>query len=372
LMVTDVLNTLMQKGTVPLRLCPAGCQKRLVGLLADTARTTRLGSYSLVCDANSPERVAPVKACLASGRPVVSTLYISETFEDAKDMWSPDEYEVQRLHSPGDTSHALLVVGYDDERFGGAFEVMNSWGTDQFGVEGYTWIRYSDFDHFCADSYGVSLDTVVVQDSTTSVPGPGVPLAAAQESNPAVPVISLPPPASTTLTGSLRLLDSHRKVMAVIKTDSLFAVNYPFRPATSFQIELSTNGDTFIYAISCDSAERKAEAAYSLEEDTSQVLGCTQIRIPSRVPTKFNRISGPPGVDYYCVLLSRTPLNLNTIVEHLNAGAGRFVDRVYSVMHVDRSAHQCVSVDKERYVLFDGGTLSGNALPVIFALRRGQ
>ena len=40
--------------------------------------------------------------------------------------------------------HAMCVVGYDDNRFGGAFEVMNSWGND-WGDEGFLWIKYDDF-----------------------------------------------------------------------------------------------------------------------------------------------------------------------------------------------------------------------------------
>ena len=40
--------------------------------------------------------------------------------------------------------HAMCVVGYDDTKFGGAFEVMNSWG-DDWGDDGFLWIKYDDF-----------------------------------------------------------------------------------------------------------------------------------------------------------------------------------------------------------------------------------
>jgi uncharacterized membrane protein len=40
--------------------------------------------------------------------------------------------------------HAMCVIGYDDNKSGGAFKVQNSWGTT-WGTSGYFWIRYSDF-----------------------------------------------------------------------------------------------------------------------------------------------------------------------------------------------------------------------------------
>ncbi|MEJ2660566.1 MAG: C1 family peptidase, partial [Desulfobacteraceae bacterium] len=49
--------------------------------------------------------------------------------------------------------HAILFVGYDDDKFGtGAFKFINSWGTS-FGIDGYSWIRYSDFDRIVRSAF---------------------------------------------------------------------------------------------------------------------------------------------------------------------------------------------------------------------------
>jgi len=43
-----------------------------------------------------------------------------------------------------DGGHAMTIVGFDDDvPGGGAFNVVNSWGTD-WGSQGFFWIRYSD------------------------------------------------------------------------------------------------------------------------------------------------------------------------------------------------------------------------------------
>jgi uncharacterized membrane protein len=41
------------------------------------------------------------------------------------------------------SGHGMCIVGFDDNKGGGAFEVMNSWGT-QWGDGGFFWISYKD------------------------------------------------------------------------------------------------------------------------------------------------------------------------------------------------------------------------------------
>ncbi len=42
--------------------------------------------------------------------------------------------------------HAMCIIGYDDNNAGGAFLVMNSWGSD-WGQNGFFWIKYTDLVH---------------------------------------------------------------------------------------------------------------------------------------------------------------------------------------------------------------------------------
>lgn len=44
----------------------------------------------------------------------------------------------------GDGGHAMVLIGYDDEKYGGAFQIVNSWGED-WGVNGKIWVKYKDF-----------------------------------------------------------------------------------------------------------------------------------------------------------------------------------------------------------------------------------
>lgn len=53
-------------------------------------------------------------------------------------------------------AHAMLIVGYDNYRNGGSFEVMNSWGK-RFGDNGFVWIKYSDMRKYCKEAYVIEI-----------------------------------------------------------------------------------------------------------------------------------------------------------------------------------------------------------------------
>jgi len=48
----------------------------------------------------------------------------------------------------------MCVIGYDDYKEGGSFQIMNSWGED-WGKKGVCWVRYTDFKEFNVESYGL-------------------------------------------------------------------------------------------------------------------------------------------------------------------------------------------------------------------------
>lgn len=91
--------------------------------------------------------ISSVKKALAEGFPVSGGWHIPESFFRVKSaVWHPDPTEVMKDWKHN--GHAMAIVGYDDNIEGGAFRIMNSWGT-AWGDNGYVWIRYSDFPNWC-------------------------------------------------------------------------------------------------------------------------------------------------------------------------------------------------------------------------------
>jgi hypothetical protein len=81
--------------------------------------------------------VQQMKAALANRTPVVAGIMI---YEDMYNLVGPNAvYNTTTGNDLG--GHAITLVGYDDNQFGGAFKVINSWGTG-WGDNGYFWLPY--------------------------------------------------------------------------------------------------------------------------------------------------------------------------------------------------------------------------------------
>jgi formylglycine-generating enzyme required for sulfatase activity/C1A family cysteine protease len=96
-------------------------------------------------------RIDRVKRSLLDGDPVIIALEVTDSFKKARDVWIPKTGE------DGEGGHAICVVGYDDAKYGGAFEVMNSWG-EEWGNGGYTWISYATFGEKVVQAWVINDD----------------------------------------------------------------------------------------------------------------------------------------------------------------------------------------------------------------------
>ncbi len=70
------------------------------------------------------------------------SMHIKKTYEKW-DEGTLSKYE-QDIFIQEYLPHAMTIIGYDDNKFGGAFRVVNSYGKD-WGDKGYFWLKYKDF-----------------------------------------------------------------------------------------------------------------------------------------------------------------------------------------------------------------------------------
>ena len=78
-----------------------------------------------------------IKAALFNRLPVVVGMDVFDSFVALRGVNSV----YSTFRGPDLGGHAVTIVGYDDQRFGGAFKAINSWGTG-WGSEGYFWLPY--------------------------------------------------------------------------------------------------------------------------------------------------------------------------------------------------------------------------------------
>jgi hypothetical protein len=148
--MSDAMQVLLNRGTKPFIWDPwLTCNS----LVTFSDFTTALASNYVINDYLAvplDEIVGNVKLALANEFIVSIGVNLTESFHAGSALnsgvWSPSSSEEPT------GGHAMCVVGYDDSKFGGAFEVMNSWGTG-YGENGFVWIKYKDFKKYVDEAY---------------------------------------------------------------------------------------------------------------------------------------------------------------------------------------------------------------------------
>lgn len=98
--------------------------------------------------------VTAVCASIANNHPVVfgMTLVNSFRYVNSEGYYQATKEERDNPNAYSLGGHAMTIVGYDDNKNGGAFLVVNSWGED-WGDDGFFWLKYEDFQAFCSSAY---------------------------------------------------------------------------------------------------------------------------------------------------------------------------------------------------------------------------
>jgi hypothetical protein len=129
-------------------VCPSGIPQTVYA----KASLHRIKSHKRLffLDSNEDKKVESVKRSLINNDPVVIGMRCPPSFEfaEGKDIWKPKESPQTNDYF----GHAMCVIGYDDNKYGGAFEIQNSWGK-AWGNNGFIWIRYRDFANFAKYAY---------------------------------------------------------------------------------------------------------------------------------------------------------------------------------------------------------------------------
>ena len=88
------------------------------------------------------EKINTLKDEIYNGKPIIFGMHpmpssLMKSF--GKDYWKP-EYNIK---SDGSIGHAMTIIAYDDDKYGGSFLILNSYG-DKWGNNGKIWIKYEN------------------------------------------------------------------------------------------------------------------------------------------------------------------------------------------------------------------------------------
>ena len=156
------MDNMYSVGAVPYNQFPYDdrtCAKEPDNTLKASAKSFKIRGFQRLTEDSRQNakayEVLAIKQNLAQGSPVIIGMQVGGTFMsqmNGAEVWIPrqDDYDMR-----GFGGHAMCIVGYDDfHNEGGAFLIMNSWGT-AWGKNGFAWVRYTDFKYFNVESYGL-------------------------------------------------------------------------------------------------------------------------------------------------------------------------------------------------------------------------
>ena len=294
------LETIWQKGVPKLQKLPYSCQNSIANLIYSYATKYKTERPTLLFDKevqNNNIRIRNVKKALVEDNPVLISFQCYASFQHVStDLWNGDADDLLGGHS-------ICVIGYDDNKYGGAFEIINSWGTD-WANGGFCWIRYSDFCKYT--NYAMQMIVKKPQ-----------------------PVVN--PVKSNLLSGSLKLQLSTGEEMRGTLSDGIYKISGEYISGTRYRIYISNNQPAYVYVIGSD-LQNNVSKVFPPNDRISPALTYKSNNIAIPDENWYVQMDNTVGKDYACVLYSAEELDIQTIISKIRSGYGSFYDKVSSAL----------------------------------------
>lgn len=273
-----------------------------------------------------------IKQHLAQGAPVVIGMMVGGSFMqhmEGHDVWYPTAMDYKQQGFGG---HAMCVIGYDDYRKGGAFQIMNSWG-ENWGVQGITWVRYKDFDFFVREAYGI------------------------------FPMGDHAEPKGNTLNATISLIQEgadrirlSELTPGIIESADKLNVDAPFK------VEITNNLPCYIYLFG-EETDGSSYVLFPYTPKHSPYCGITGTRV---FPRDYSLIADDIGNrDNIAVVISADPLDYNQLNEKIDQAEGNYPQKVQAIVgDFDQNVRYTVGWSIELRSRLSSGDLIGMVLSI--------
>jgi len=239
------------------------------------------------------KKLAVLKKSIMEEIPVVVGMNSPPSFRRAKEFWHPTEDPNTKYQG-----QALCVVGYDDNKYGGAFEVMNSWGK-YWGNNGFIWIRYDDFFEYTKYAYEVFLITNEEEE---------------------------------TFNGSLEFRTDQGVEMSVkLLNPGYYKMKETYRSGMNFRINVFTGSPAFVYTFGFDFTNSGFQL-FPSSNNVSAALSYKTNKISIPDENSYVQFDDNVGTDFLFVLFSKVELDIESIMYQMANSPGSHYERVKKVI----------------------------------------
>lgn len=411
------LDVLKQDGNVLKSEIGDLCPGYLPSSLKPKAAQNTIQDYNTLFELNSDAavKVAAVKKAIAENNPIVIAMLVPASFHGVQgDLWTPTLAESQGqftcpcgdgISNSNCCGHAITVIGYNDNKYGGAFEIMNSWSTS-WANKGFVWIKYADFANFTVYAFELINNIKPPTPQPEPVVNP-VPVPKPQPTPSPKPQPTPPNPSNFDFAGDLRFVLSNGTEMkaTIVEVRGLAVVDENeeeenedkktptpkpkvnpnnFKPdpnlttgkfiayrtgqayseGTKFRVFLTNNQPAYVYAIAMDGTNQ-AVTLFPPNPSISPILNYqnSEVALPSE--SQYITMDNVKGTDVFCLLYSKEALDINQISRRLENETGTFFQRLYKTMKnqlVDRQYLRYYN-QRMRFEIKSYGT--GTVVPIV-------
>jgi hypothetical protein len=291
--INNAMEVMTQRGSLPLNQFPysdQGCDNKPNGNQMQDAGQFKMRGYNRLSDdaAEYTNNINGIKQNLAQGAPVVIGMNVTQSFTQdmmGKDLWMPTQEDYGGYNSLG--GHCMCIIGYDDNKAGGAFQIMNSW-SPRWGKNGIGWVRYKDFQHFNKEAYGV------------------------------YPMAKKGAAANQAFAAQIALVNTSTRQYIPLNTSSgnLFKTGSPIAKGTKFKIEFKNTEECYTYVFGQET-DASSYVLFPYTPKHSPFCGITGYRIfPRKESLQADAVGNK---DFFVVVVSKSPIDFNKMNASITA-----------------------------------------------------
>lgn len=332
--INDAMGILKNKGAVPYSEFNVECQTSVPSNLTYKAGNYKIKDFAKLFDTYDSEnfKIQATKKSISENKPVVIGMKCPNSFYYPSGVWQPTEDP-----STDFGGHAMCVIGYDDNMYGGAFEFMNSWGPT-WANSGFVWVKYSDYAKFTKYAYEMidDLKTVVVKNNTNN-----------NNTNNVVVKKEI------KLSGKLKFVLADGTEMLAKKISNFYRMEKAYKSGTKFRLYINNDQPAYVYAFGAD-LTHKTFQIFPHKSNISPALTYKSNNVALPDEDHYIEMDKTIGKDYLCVVYSKEPLKIDDLRGKVEKGIGSFHERI-------KTAFSSIVVDATNVKYLETGSIGFEA-----------
>lgn len=331
--IGKALKTMVELGSPYFEEYNVLCDMDIPEELLKSAEINKIKDYTRLYgkDESNIVKIETVKRSILNGNPVIIGFMVQNSFYSAKNVYEPDASEFIG-------GHAMCVVGYDDNKYGGSFEIINSWGKN-WGNDGYIWVRYDDFAQFTRYAYEMVPHKKIIKKEKKLLAGEiglklfdGSSMLVNQGSGDYK---------KTVLGWQDVVVDDTKQSIGDYVTQNAYPQN------TRYRMYAEVNKPAYVYVVGADSngesgvlfPHKKTISPYIAYENTSVIVPGERY---------WFRLNTDVESDYSIVIFSENKIDINEAKQRLDNMEGNIIDKLYVIFQDDLIDKGNIKLNREK------------------------